>query len=58
MRAWICRHQAGDTPLLYACIKNHIRVVEELKKAGADLSVKGMVCRSSLVSKRSHTAVL
>lgn len=36
--------QAGDTPLIYACMKNHIRVVEELAKSGADLTIKGLVC--------------
>ena len=35
--------KAGDSPLIYACMKNHIRIVEELAKCGTDLTMKGLV---------------
>jgi ankyrin repeat protein len=42
--------QFGDTPLMYASLRGHTSAVEELAKAGADVTLKSQVGTAVLLS--------
>lgn len=50
---------AGDTPLLYATLRGHTEVVQELVKSGANLSITGQDgCHAGQLAERAgHTEI-